>query len=122
MSSVEFVQGALRYHVAPPGAGVNVSDRIRVASRRCCWPLVIYALTTPLRKESEAMDGKITLHELITTMRVSGAMLALIAAPLAYIILPDWGTGCLLLGAGMFAIGAVCEFVLGGPWEPKSRQ
>lgn len=37
MSSVEFVQGALRYHVAPPGAGVNVSDRIRVASRRLGW-------------------------------------------------------------------------------------
>jgi hypothetical protein len=37
MSSVEFVQTALRSHVAPPGSGVNVGDRIRVASRRLGW-------------------------------------------------------------------------------------
>lgn len=37
MSSVEFVQDALRYHVAPPGAGVNIRDRIRVAARRLGW-------------------------------------------------------------------------------------
>lgn len=37
MSSVEFVQDALRYHVAPPGSGVSVGDRIRIASRRLGW-------------------------------------------------------------------------------------
>jgi hypothetical protein len=37
MSSVEFAQYALRERVAPPGAGVNVSDRIRVAARRLGW-------------------------------------------------------------------------------------
>jgi hypothetical protein len=37
MSSVEFAQYALRERVAPPGAGVSVSDRIRVASRRLGW-------------------------------------------------------------------------------------
>jgi hypothetical protein len=37
MSSVEFVQEALRDRIAPPGAGVNVSDRIRVAARRLGW-------------------------------------------------------------------------------------
>lgn len=37
MSSVQFVQGALRKHVAPPGSGVNVGDRIRVAARRLGW-------------------------------------------------------------------------------------
>lgn len=37
MHSVEFVQGALRNHVAPPGSGVNVSDRIRLAARRLGW-------------------------------------------------------------------------------------
>lgn len=36
-NSVEFVQDALRNHVAPPSAGVNVSDRIRVAARRLGW-------------------------------------------------------------------------------------
>lgn len=37
MSSVEFVQDALQRHVAPPGVGVNVSDRIRIAARRLGW-------------------------------------------------------------------------------------
>lgn len=37
MSSVEFVQDVLRNRVAPPGSGVNVSDRIRQASRRLGW-------------------------------------------------------------------------------------
>ncbi|MCO5159651.1 MAG: hypothetical protein M9939_00825 [Mesorhizobium sp.] len=37
MSSVEFVQDALRQHVAPPGSGVSVGDRIRIASRRLRW-------------------------------------------------------------------------------------
>lgn len=37
MSSVEFVQHALHRHVAPPGVGVNVSDRIRIAARRLGW-------------------------------------------------------------------------------------
>lgn len=38
MSSVEFVQCALRNHVAPPGSGRNIGDRIRIASRRLGWP------------------------------------------------------------------------------------
>ena len=37
MSSVEFVQDALRQHIAPPGSGVNVGSRIRLASRRLKW-------------------------------------------------------------------------------------
>lgn len=37
MSSVEFVQDTLRNRVAPPGVGVNVSDRIRTAARRLGW-------------------------------------------------------------------------------------
>lgn len=37
MSSVEFVQTALRGHVAPPDAGVNVGDRIRRAAHRLGW-------------------------------------------------------------------------------------
>lgn len=37
MSSVEFVQGALRTRVAPPGTGVNVSARIRHAARQLGW-------------------------------------------------------------------------------------
>ncbi|WEX10322.1 hypothetical protein [Chelativorans sp. AA-79] len=37
MSCVEFVQDALRNHVAPPGSGVNVGDRIRHAARRLGW-------------------------------------------------------------------------------------
>jgi len=37
MSSVEFAQYALRERIAPPGAGVNVSDRIRIAARRLGW-------------------------------------------------------------------------------------
>lgn len=37
MSSVEFVQDALHSRVAPPGSGVNVGDRIRIAARRLGW-------------------------------------------------------------------------------------
>lgn len=37
MSSVEFVQDCLRHHVAPPGSGVSVGDRIRMAARRLGW-------------------------------------------------------------------------------------
>lgn len=37
MSSVEFAQDVLRNRVAPPGTGVNVSDRIRYAARQLGW-------------------------------------------------------------------------------------
>lgn len=37
MSSVEFVQSALRGHVAPAGSGANVGDRIRRAAGRLGW-------------------------------------------------------------------------------------
>lgn len=37
MSSVEFVQDALRKRVSPPGSGANVQDRIRRAARLLGW-------------------------------------------------------------------------------------
>ena len=37
MSSVEFVQDALRTRIAPPGVGQSVTARIRYAARRLGW-------------------------------------------------------------------------------------
>jgi hypothetical protein len=37
MSSIGFASNALKQYVAPPGSGVNVSDRIRRASRKLGW-------------------------------------------------------------------------------------
>jgi hypothetical protein len=37
MSIGAFTADTLRTHIAPPGSGVNVKDRIRVAARRLGW-------------------------------------------------------------------------------------
>jgi len=68
MSSVEFVQDALRTRIAPPWEGASVSARIRTASRRLGWG---YSRT----RDAWYADPRITISadELRTIEQHSGA-------------------------------------------------